>query len=118
MNNNQTHFSFICVLVSCALAIFFGASAAFADAYHVTEFVLPQPRSGPSIIKSDLKGGVWVALAKAEKLAHFDRDGKLLEEYVLPRESFPVGVALAENDNVWYSDARRNVIAEINLATK
>jgi len=118
VNKNQTHFSFICVLVSCVLAIFLGASAALADAYQVTEFVLPQPRSGPSIIKSDLKGGVWVALAKAEKLAHFDRDGKLLEEYVLPKESFPVGVALAENDNVWYSDVRRNVIAEINLATK
>lgn len=118
VNIKQAFFSLICVVISCALLVFFGAQAALADAYHTTEFVLPDLRSGPSIIKSDLKGGVWVTLAKAKKLAHLDQNGQLIEEYALPEESFPIGIALAENGNVWYSDALRNVIAEINLPTK
>jgi virginiamycin B lyase len=92
-----------------------GVTSSKSTSSHISEFVFPTPRTGPSIINVDPSGAVWVALARAGKIGHL-RAGEM-REYSLPPNSFPVGLVLDGSGQVWYSDIRRNKIAKLNPTT-
>lgn len=81
-----------------------------------TEYELPTPRSGPSVVVIDRDDTVWVALARAGKIGHF-RAG-VVTEYALPAQAFPVGLAIDNGGNIWFSDIRRNKIGRLDPRTR
>ena len=81
----------------------------------IREFTFPSAKSGPSVVQTDNEGNVWVALARAGKLARI-RDGQI-REFSLPPQSFPVGIAVDARGLVWYSDIRRNKIGQLDPVT-
>ncbi len=81
----------------------------------IREFEFPSPKSGPSVVQTDDAGNVWIALARASKLARVR--GSEIREFNLPPQSFPVGIAIDPQGSVWYSDIRRNKIGRLDPVT-
>ena len=105
---------FIAIFSACVFAASldeYSAEGAKANAA-ITEYDFLTPKAGPSIVRSDQEGNIWVALARAGKLAMF-REGTF-REYKLPENSFPVGMAIDALGQVWYSDIRRNKIGRLD----
>jgi virginiamycin B lyase len=71
--------------------------------------------SGPSVVAVAPDQTVWVALAKAGKIARVTEDG--VTEIALPRDSFPVGIHAEGGGVVWFSDIRRNTISRLDTNT-
>src|SRR5262249_54983607 len=88
------------------------STRAEAPAGFIKEFAFQSQKCGPSIVKVDSEDNVWIAMARAEKIARF-HDGDL-REYSLPPKSFRVGIAVASARQVWYSDIRRNKIGRLD----
>ena len=95
-----------------------GFAAALPDGteHRITEVELRTPRSGPSIVVIGADQSVWVALARAGRIVRLQPDGTQ-REYALPQGSFPVGLLVAPDGAVWFTDIRRNRIVQLDAAT-
>jgi virginiamycin B lyase len=90
------------------------SSSADAGRY-IHELAFSTAHSGPSVVQVDNDRNVWVALARAGKLARV-RNGEI-REFNLPPQAFPVGIAIDGGGIVWFSDIRRNKIGRLEPGT-
>jgi virginiamycin B lyase len=82
---------------------------------NIVEHEFATGKSGPSVVMASPDGKIWVAMAKAGKIACFFQDR--LSELSLPNGAFPVGIAVAKDGGLWYSDIHRNCIGKLDAIT-
>lgn len=80
----------------------------------IREFHLSAEHSGPSVVFADKDGSVWVALARAGRIARFKGDA-LLREYNLPSGTFPVGLVRDTSHYLYVSDIKGNGIVQVDI---
>jgi streptogramin lyase/plastocyanin len=78
------------------------------------EIALCEPGCGPAIVAVDGADAVWVAVARAGKLARYS-DGRL-EQFDLGIDSRPVGLAVAR-DALWIAASYDNKIIRFDVRT-
>lgn len=83
---------------------------------YITELRFSSDRSGPSVVQADSDGSIWVALARAGKIARIQCNGAM-REFNLPAGSFPVGLVRDRAGSLYVSDIRRNVIVQLDTTT-
>jgi virginiamycin B lyase len=110
--------TFLCSLVTAAVAAPAAAplDKAAEQPSYVREVELSIPLAGPSIVAVDADQSVWVSLAKAGKILRITGDGQQ-QAYSLPPGSFPVGLLVEPEGNVWFTDIRKNQIVRLAPAT-
>lgn len=102
------------------LLMAFGLASALAVAKDspsvwIRELALCDPGCGPAIVAIDHTDAVWVALARAGKLARY-RDGAV-EMFDLGADSRPVGIAVTR-EALWIAASYDNKIIRFDLATQ
>ena len=85
------------------------------------QYALDKVNSGPAIIAIDEENGVWTALAKTGKLAHFSNEAVTL--YDIGIESRPVGLAIGTRANkhqgtIWIAASYDNKLIRFDTVTK
>jgi len=86
----------------------------------IQEYALDNPASGPAIVAVDENDDVWVAVAKAGKLAVFTNG--TIKSYELGADSRPVGIAVGTIANkhpgaIWIAASYDNKLIRFDLAT-
>jgi virginiamycin B lyase len=86
----------------------------------IQEYALDNPASGPAIVAVDENDNVWVAVAKAGKLAVFTNG--TIKSYELGADSRPVGIAIGTIANkhpgaIWIAASYDNKLIRFDLAT-
>jgi virginiamycin B lyase len=88
------------------------------------EYVVPTNFSGPADLTFDTHGALWFTEAYNRSVAKFNMDDGSFVEYRFssldPAQlvSSPVGIAIAEDGNVWVADHGGNWIVEFNPSSK
>jgi virginiamycin B lyase len=83
---------------------------------YIHEIEFSSSRSGPSVVQADRDGSIWVALARASKVARISADGAI-REFSLPSGSFPVGIVRDKENHLYVTDIKRNVIVQLDITT-
>lgn len=108
--------TFLCALMVLPVAARAATESTAGATAYVREVELSIPLAGPSIVAIGGDQSVWVSLAKAGKILRITDDGKQ-QAYSLPPGSFPVGLLVEPEGNVWFTDIRKNQIVRLVPST-
>jgi streptogramin lyase len=106
------------LLVSLALALGIGGSAAGAPLGQIGDFPTPTMNSQPQGIVAGPDGNLWFAETSGNKIAAVNPSSHAISEFSVPTGmSMPRGVALGPDGNIWFTEFAANKIGEINPFT-
>jgi virginiamycin B lyase len=80
----------------------------------VTDYPLPNPRSGPTTIALAADGTLWFTEGSGNRIGRMAPDGSGLKEFAVPTaNSGPRIIALGSDGNMWFSEHTGNRMARI-----
>jgi virginiamycin B lyase len=84
----------------------------------ITEFVLPNPESGPLFIAAGSDGAMWFTENSNKSIGRITMDGTITE-FVLPdTKATPWGIGLGPDGNMWFTENTGNRIGRITTKGK
>ena len=89
------------------------------NSYPIPEYPFPVPDTGGSRIATlrFSNGNVWATRMAAERILKLDPRTRKINEYPVPKGSVPFGLAVGENNMLWYAAAVGNSVVRLELAT-
>jgi virginiamycin B lyase len=92
--------------------------AASAAPYDITEYPIPSPGIGATVIAEGPDGNLWFTIIAANKVGRIDPNTGTITEYTIPSAgSFPTGIAQGPDGNMWFTAAGSNIVAKIEPGT-
>jgi virginiamycin B lyase len=92
-----------------------GKIARLAPSGTISEFPLPDPKSGPVAITVGPDGNLWFTESSAGKIGRITAEGAI-DEFPLPQPgSSPFGIARGADSSLWFTESSAGKIGRISL---
>ena len=93
------------------------------DPTSLIEYRIPSNISSPSYFEFDKNENIWIVESGPGKLTKFNTKTNQFTEFILPSEGVggetvnPIGLAIDNDGNIWYSQFRTSLIGKLNPNT-